>query len=354
MNVRKLVAILPATIAGALLIIGPADIARILRNDERPSPAMLVDDRAMLLSESQREHVGRYHEALRQAHDIDYRVLVLADGGDIDQRAHRYFSEAGVGSQSATGRGLLLVVDTAQDRVRLEVSTSLEGVYTDAFVAYVQNRQLVPFFAAGRVADGVVATTELIVARAREAATGKAFAPPMAPRSMGGGAAATAAIGTAEDPAAAYKQQAREVDVAGATPLEVVEAYLEAMAARDARTDLPIYSADTRRMLRNRVVTAAQMDTVARLYRKCRAEGVHMQADLAVVRYDVAQRECAPYFLRREEGEWRLDLAAASAALRFNHENHWRFDVPVTHEYRFAFEDWRIDGNGVPRAARAR
>lgn len=304
----------------------------------------------MLFSGSQRTHVGRYHAALREAHDIDYRVLVLDDGGDLDRAAHRHFADAGVGGLSASGRGLLLVIDTALDRVRLEVSTSLEGVYTDAFVSYVQNRQLVPFFQAGRVAEGILATTELIVTRAQEAEAGRAFAPPMAARSMGGGAAVTAGIGTVEDPAEPYRQQAHEIDVAGSEPLEVVEAYLRAMTTRDARPNLSLYSAETRRMLRDWVVTPAQMDNIARVYRGCRTGGVRIRANLAAVRYDVGQRQCAPFFLRREQGEWKLDLAAASSSIRFNHENHWRFHTPITHEYRFAFEDWRIDGNGVPHA----
>ena len=350
MTARRVIALGLAILAGALLILNHGDVARLL-GPEAPSPAIRVDDRATLFSEAQRRHIGQYHAALRDAHDIDYRVLALGDGGDIDWTAHRYFEDTGVGELSANGRGLLLVIDTGLDRVRLEVSTSLEGVYTDAFVAYIQNRQMVPFFQADRVADGILATTELIVTRAQDADAGKAFAPPMPARSMGGGAATAARIGTADDPAEEYKRQTHEIDAAGSAPLEVVEAYHQAMATRDARPDLPFYSADTRRMLQNWVVTPAQMDNIVRTYRMCGAGMVRVRTDLAVVRYDVGQRQCAPYFLRREDGEWKLDFGAASSAIRFNHQNQWRFQMPVTHEYRFAFEDWRIDGSGFPHAA---
>lgn len=350
MTARTLISLGLATLAGALLILRHGDVARLLGR-EPPSPTMRVDDRAMLLSEAQRTHIGEYHAALRNAYDIDYRVLALNDGGDINWLAHRYFEDAEVGKLSANGRGLLLVIDTDPDRVRLEVSTSLEGIYTDAFVAYIQHRQLVPFFQTGRVADGIVATTELIAARAQDAEAGMAFVPPMPARSMGGGAAATAAIGTVEDPAEPYKRQTHEIDVAGSEPLEVVEAYHQAMATRDARPDLPFYSADTRRMLRNWVVTPAQMDNIVRAYRNCSPDGVRIEADLAVVRYDVGQRQCAPHFLRHEDGGWKLDLGAASSFIRFNHKNQWRFQTPLTHEYRFAFDDWRIDRNGFPHAA---
>jgi uncharacterized protein len=232
--------------------------------------------------------------------------------------------------------------------VRLEVSTSLEGVYTDAFVAYVQNRQMVPFFAAGRVADGILATTELIVGRAQDASAGAAFAPSMPARSMGGGATAAVAIGTAADPSEDFKQQTQRVDVAHLGPLEVVETYHERMANRDARTDLPLYSSDTVTMLRDWTVTPAQMDNVARTYRSCVVDGVRIRNDAAVVRYRVDQRQCAPYFLRRENEAWKLDLSTLSAAIRFNHENQWRFQTPLPDDYGFAFEDWRIDRSGFP------
>jgi uncharacterized protein len=338
-----------ATTVGALLIVGRGDLARLFPRGAAPGGSG-VDDRATVLQPAERERIVEYHGALRSAHDIDYRVLAIDTGADLERTAHDYFAKDGVGSLSRNGRGLLLVIDTTSERVRLEVSTSLEGVYTDAFVAYVQNRQMAPFFAAGRVADGILATTELLASRAQEAEAGAEFAPPMAASSGGAGAAAAAAIGTASDPSQSYKRQTRHVDVVGLDPLQVVAVYHDRMANRDARPDLPLYSSDTVTMLRGWVVTPAQMDNVARTYRACTVDGVQLRSDAAVVRYRVDERQCAPYFLRREDDAWKLDLIAMSSAIRFNHENQWRFQMPLPDEYRFAFEDWRIDNNGFPHA----
>lgn len=336
----------PARIAIGLACLASA--SAVLHRDElaaifQGAPA-LVEDRAGLLSEPQRARVAAYHEALRNAHDIDYRVLTVSEAGDIEWQAHRHFDDTGVGDQSADGRGLLLVIDTAERRVRLEVSTSLEGVYTDAFVAYVQHRQMVPFFGKGRIADGILATTELIVTRAQDAAADKAFAPPLAARSLGGGA--TTGFDPGEAAEGAYRQQTHGVLSAGLAPAQVVATYHDAMARRDARPDLPIYSGATARMLEGWVVTPAQMDNVVRAYRKCSIDSVLAEADRAVVRYRIGQRQCAPYFLHREHGEWKLDLTAMSALIRFNHQNEWRFVSADSHPYRFAFTDWRFDGKG--------
>jgi uncharacterized protein len=92
------------------------------------------------------------------------------------------------------------------------------------------------------------------------------------------------------------------------------------------------------------------MDNVARTYRGCTVDRVRIRSDAAVVRYRIEQRQCAPYFLRREDDAWKLDLTALSSVIRFNHENQWRFQPPLPDDYGFAFEDWRIDRNGFPHA----
>ncbi|MFW6093298.1 MAG: TPM domain-containing protein [Pseudomonadota bacterium] len=337
---RKLAALTAAALAAAIA----GSLATRLAQE--PEPPAWVEDRSALLAGTQRERIAEYHRALLDEHDIDYRVLTRRGGSDLNRIAYAYFEAAGVGSGSATGRGLLLVIDTAADEVRLEVSASLEGIFTDAFVAYVQNRQMVPFFRDDRIADGVLATTELIVARAREAAAGKAFAPPMAARSMGGGA--TARIGRDDEPAQTDTAAAPRPEAEGRTPTQVVTAYLGAMAAGDDRADLAIYTADTVAMLRDWTLTRAQMKHFVRTYRRCGGSRVWTRRNLAVVRYPVEQRRCAPFFLRREDRAWKLDLTMMSTSIRFNHDNHWRFEAPRAHPYAFAFADWRFDRNGFP------
>lgn len=351
MRSLRLALAISAFVAGSLVLLHD-ELALLFTGGDVLS-SRWVEDPSGLLSDAQRTSVARYHAALLDEHDIDYRMLTLTDGGDINWTAHAYFEAELVGERSTSGRGLLLVIDVVLDQVRLEVSTSLEGVYTDAFVAYVQNRQMVPYFNVDRVADGVLATTELIVARAQAAEAGAAFAPPMPSRSMGGGATAAAGIGAGTGPASVSDGQVQPAaDLASLGPVQVVELYLGAMAERDSRDDLSFYSAGTRRMLQGWVVTAAQMDNVARTYRSCTVDDVHIRDGLAVVRYRIEQRQCAPYFLELEDGAWKLDLTMMSSSIRFNHENHWRFQTPRSHRYRFAFEDWRFDQNGFPLASR--
>lgn len=332
----------------ALLIAGALLLGATLRHAIAPAPVPSVIDDAALLSEGERRSITRYHEELLADQDIDYRVVTRLTGADIDEAGYQAFAELGVGERSGSGRGLLLLIDPSADGVRLEVAAALEGVFTDAFVAYVEQRQMVPFFRGGRVADGILATTELIVARAQQAAAGEAFDPAtLASFSLGGGASTAARIGAG--PEHARLQDGSEV-APQATPEATVVAYLGAMAERNARSDLAIYSAESRRMLRSWTMTPAQMDSVVRTYRGCRRGEVRYGAgaELAVIRYTPAARQCAPWFLRREEGRWTLDLAAPQRVLRFNHRNEWRMPDSESHAYAFAFTDWRFDRHGFP------
>lgn len=328
----------------SLLVRGP--LRGPLREALAPAPEIL-HDQAGLLDAAQRDAIQGQHAFLRLDHGIDYRVETLRGARDLDVFAASRFRELEIGSEGRGGRGLLLVIDAGADQVRLEVGRALEGSFPDAFVAWVEQRQMVPFFRAGRVGDGILAATELLVTQVQRERASGGFAELAAEGSSGGGARTQARIGEAPDP------RLREgPDVAAAdTPEASVDAYLEAMRARNADSDLDLYSQATRAMLAGWVMTPAQMDTLARTYRDCRAEPVRLdtRGERAVIRYPIRARRCAPWFLVRESGRWRLDLATASAAIRFGRDNAWHFAAGAEHPYAFAFSDWRLDRNGYPQ-----
>jgi uncharacterized protein len=304
-----------------------------------------VRDGAALLAEAQRASIAEHHDFLLRDHGIDYRVETLRGAGDLDGYANRRFAELGVGGRSRAGRGLLLVIDAEQDQVRLEVGRALEGVFPDAFVAYLEQRQMEPYFRAGRVGDGILAATELLVGRIAEEAGG--LEPAASGGSAGGGARSRARLGEGPEPDA----RAGPDVPAGDSPEEAVAAYLAAMRARNGRVDLDLYSRETRAMLAGRVTTPGQMDNLARTYRGCRAEPTRLDATgtRAVVRYPAEARLCAPWLLVREDGRWRLDFATAARAIRFGRSNAWHFEGGAG-DYAFAFEDWSFDRHGFPRA----
>lgn len=310
----------------------------------------LVMDDAALLSGEQRERVALFHGFLLGDFDIDYRVVTTLDGGDIDRFAVARFAELEAGSASRGGHGLLLVIDPAADRVRLEVGYALEGTFPDAFVAYIEQRQMVPFFAASRVADGILATTELIVDRAQKAVANASLASEVRLEGSGGAGAATVArIDAGVEP------PAHGPDVAASnSPEATLAGYFRAMSERNAAPDLGIYTPATRDMLAAWVVTPAQMDNIVTTFRRCQPEPARVSADggRAVIRYPVAERQCSPWFFERVGAQWALDLTMMQRAIRFGRDNSWHFVAGHEHPYEFAFDDWRLDADGYPHARR--
>jgi uncharacterized protein len=329
----------------------------------RQSPP-LVEDNAALMDEGQRDFLAQYHDYLLVDHDIDYRVVTVEEAGDVNGYAVERFEELAATSRSETGRGLLLVVDPTQDLVRLEVSYALEGVFPDAFVAYVEHRQMVPFFRHSRVADGILASTELIVTRAQRAAVNAGFEGEIwTSRSGGAGATVSARLGAGPetrpetDPETGPETESATAPAPyspGRTPAETLQSYFAAMSARNGDPNLAIYTPETRRMLQGWLMTPAQMDNVLKTYRRCRAEPVRFGpgATRAVIRYPISQRDCSPWFFRKLDGGWALDLTMMQGAIRFGRSNAWRFDLGVEHPYRFAFSDWRFDRHGFPSRPR--
>ncbi|MDX1456547.1 MAG: TPM domain-containing protein [Marinobacter sp.] len=308
------------------------------------SPPM-VADKADLLSESEQERIGEFHGFLLKDYDLDYRVVIDRDLGDIDLFAADYFQHQAVGDSSRTGRGLLLVIDVAANQVRLEVSHALEPVYTDAFVAYIEHRQMTEFFAVNRIADGILATTELLVTRASNAEAGlDPSTEGWAARSGGGGARADARIGEGPN-----EHSTETLDSAGTTsPRGTLELYRQAMANRNNNPRLAIYSDSTRDMLAQRLATPAQIDNVARSLRECEVERSFQNKDRAVLRSPITERTCPPYFFVREDGQWRLDFTVMIDAIRFGRNNQWRLAPGYSGPYKFGFLDLRFDKNGYP------
>jgi uncharacterized membrane protein YgcG len=301
-------------------------------------PAVFVDDEADLLSETAEASVTSWHAALLRQYDIDYRVLTIKHSGDLSAFAVRHFEHVGVGSLSSTGRGLLLVADAGGERVRLEVSRELEGVFVDSFVSFIEREQMAPFFAVGRVGDGIVAASELIAGRAEEAIAASAFDErAAAATSAGAGAESSADIGDGYEPPIAAHPLGGE---AASSPLDTVSAYLAAMAARDGSPDLDLYTPATREMMAGHVVTRGQMANLVRTYLACAQSRVREQDDYAVVDYPGDPGACSPWFLERgADGRWRLDLLTMQRAVRFDTQNRWRIAVPeALGAYRFAFE----------------
>lgn len=315
------------------------------------SPKGLVSDEAGILSSTQRQQIAQYHAAVLKSYDIDFRVGTTKRSNNLDKFAAKRFRKMGVGGKSKTGRGLLLVIDSKENLVRMEVGRSLEGVYTDAFVKYIQQRQMVPFFRANRVADGILATTELIAGRANEAFQGKAFDAASVKKvepSTGAGARSNAEIGAGYNADEGQNDQRRAQVRDSANPISVLNAYMVTLRDGMKNRDPAIYSQGSIAFFKGRVSTGAQARREFDSLSKCQKREGFAQGSYAVVRHAIGQRECPPYLFVKEGSAWKLHFPDMAKYIRFNHQNEWHFESGVPSSYAFAFTDWKFDGHHFP------
>lgn len=304
-----------------------------------------IKDQAGIFNEEEKTYITQYHQMMLDKYDIDYRVLTWQENSDIDWQAYQVFNDNNIGEQSQKHRGLLLIINTFNDEVRLEVSGNLESVFTDAFAGYIEKRQMVPFFRLGRVGDGVFATSELLRIRAEEASQGKAFDPASIEGSFGAGASADAKIDAGRE--TAFAEGKADV-LAADSPEETLNRLFKAMKNRNARNDLDIYTPETRAFMSEMVVSPAQMDNVVKRYAKCERERVVYNEDQqrAVVLHKLSDRSCDPFaFDKGDDGHWRINLKAVGNGLGHTYGNVWylhygRQIESGLHDYYFGFRDY--------------
>ena len=317
---------------------------------------VIIDDANVLHADKKlMKMYQEYNENLLDEYDIDFRIVTTADTEDINIFANKEFAGLQEESRSKSGKALLLVINTLQDKVRLEVSLALEPVFTDAFVSYIERKGFVPYFRENKIADGVYMATELVHDRAVEAAAGEEFVPPMASRSIGGGAKTKANIGIADPDA---KKGAQVAAHAADTPMDVMERYLDVLRVHNKNPDLDIYTDATKAFFRKWTVTDINQDHEVHNIAPCKAryETLYDVGDehavLAARPYD-KYRTCSPYFFKKEENKWKLDIATMAQTLRFNAQMQFHFDMEKRLQgegmyYAFAFDGYGFDGNGYP------
>jgi hypothetical protein len=310
-----------------------------------------IDDRPGLLVSSERQRVDSFARSLLQDQDIELKVVILEKvASDLDQKALQLFEEYRVGRKTRGARGLLLVIDPLGQQLRFEVGYDLEGLYPDGFVGYVENQQMAPFFQAGRVGAGIEATVELLIGRASGVETDEMVdgGTSLTHLSGGGGARIDVQLGSG------FAKKERVEDsaafAAADSPEETLRCYLKVLQGHIKDPDLGLYTPQTREFFRNWLVTDAQQDNELRELQRVIEQGrVLVVGELAVMRFPIGQRRNSPYLLRHGDGGWMLDFAAMSRLLGFNHRNQWFFRS-TDHEFMFAFDDLRFDGNGFPHA----
>ncbi|MEP6574194.1 MAG: TPM domain-containing protein [Gemmatimonadota bacterium] len=275
-------------------------------------------DEAKILTGEERGRTEQFLDRINDESNVDIRILLVPSvpGGDLEGFALRRARDLGVGKESGR-RGLLIVYDLADRRMRLEVGAKLEGFFTDAFAGYLVRQNATAFFAAGKPEYGLRTTLILVLYRLRQAVLGDEFDPRIEDfvtdtRRLAVGGGATAEVFLGKDSSGFRNRSAdslaKEYFSPQPTPEETYQRYLQWLALDALEIDVPMLTVTSREWMADLPVSNAYGDYMLSAEQGRRYRIVTRGA-LAMLYY-TNDPFAGPHYFRRGRHGWEMDLFA--------------------------------------------
>jgi hypothetical protein len=278
-----------------------------------------VYDEASVLDKEDVRSFENYTKWIFRESDIDIRLVFVKDMGDrtIEELAVEKVQELGIGRKSREERGVLLLFDLAEKRLRVEVGYGLEEYFPDAFVGYLVHDHARDFFAVGDVAIGLNLLIRMLHFRIREQVLGNTFDPRVIeiirhPGYLSGGAGVSAAvpfrIRDRVDRRSIIPGEARQEFSPQPTPEAAFEKYVEWLGGGKYDPTIDLFTPRSRELLASLPMTKAYshfifMHVYGKEYDFC------VRDDLALA-YCTNDPLIPPEFLKKTDEGWQMDVHA--------------------------------------------
>ncbi len=130
-----------------------------------PAPAGPVTDLVGVLDDGSRQRLSAIVSDVRRRTGAEFAILVVSttEPESIEDYSLAIFDRWKIG-QSGQDNGLLFLVAVQDRRLRITTGYGLESVLPDGKVGQIRDRDIVPFFRAGRYAEGIIRGTEALAA----------------------------------------------------------------------------------------------------------------------------------------------------------------------------------------------
>ena len=276
-----------------------------------------VKDSAGVLPEHDVPRFEHYMQHIEQESGIDVRFMFVDDTGgrSLEEMAVDVVKDLRIGGRTGEQRGLLLLYDVRQKRLKIEVGYGLEGVFPDVFVNYLVNRHARMFFESRDLSVGLRLLLRLLHHRIREAVLGDQFDPRVMSfidggRHLSGGAGVSASMadGTWRAEPDLLPEAERARYAAGESPLGTYFAYLTWLAqpVRDAKVDF--FTPGSRQYVGQLALSPAYAEFIL-LMEYGKRFALIERGDVALL-YFTSTPFMSPHFFVKDQGKWRIDILA--------------------------------------------
>ncbi len=329
---------------------GGFDLDRTLK--ARPAEDHMLFD-YVGVTQDVRPSVERHLTAIRDRYKIEILIVILPSLGgrhSVTDTAVQLFSNWGIGKQ-LQGRGLLMLLVDDVKTVKLEVGYELEDVFTDLFTGYIQDVQLQPYFASGKLDIGLIAMMEEIEARSQIKYQGRysrASVAVLDARYLSQGGGARHVLEEQEGPG----PSAGVINVsypAGSTPEEAWQTMIRHWHDKVRDPDLGVYTAITRLTYRDYIhLPDARFDQDYRRYARKSYE-VRQSDDYAVIYFGREKGwENSPFFLCRCGEGWKFDIVHQRRFVRMGSAPDWGIEFSEHPYMGLLMDAFHFTGQDIP------
>lgn len=277
-----------------------------------------IQDRVGVLPRSEACQLNWLLEAFEREMAADIRILVVPNTGDapIERYSLDRAREMGLG-QRTDRHGLLILYDVGGGRMRIEVGSKLEGVFTDAFVGYLIREHLRTFAATDRLALGIRSTTLMVFTRIRQAVLGDEYDPRAVQfiedrRRLVVGGGTTAGVIMADTIGAFRNREAtaleRDYFAPQPTVAETYARYEDWLAVGGTPSNAPLFTGASQEWLRDLPISNAFGDFLL-LAEYGQPHRIVQGGDLAMLYY-TGTPFASPHYFRKTAGRWQMDIVA--------------------------------------------
>jgi uncharacterized protein len=235
----------------------------------------------------------------------------------IEEFAVEKVDELGIGRKNREERGVLLLYDFQEKKLRIEVGYGLEAYFPDVFVSYLVHDHTREFFSTGNITTGLRLLIRMLHHRIREQVLGNTFDPRVIEAilhggNLSGGAGVSAVMSTRGKNKASgsftLNDEERGYYSRQPTPEAVYNKYLEWLITGKRDPKIEIFTTESQKYMSSLPMTKAYshyilMQEYGRKYTVC------IRNDIALLYFTGDPLVC-PHFFHKTDKGWQMDICA--------------------------------------------
>jgi tetratricopeptide (TPR) repeat protein len=344
-----LIAVVVATVVIGLSGIWVVPVLRDARIPSRPGPDVCLYDQPGLVKDNA-DLIRGFLQNFRKQFGIEF-VMAIVDTTapyTIEDYTEKMFHKWRIGRNSGD-RGIFLVVSRKDCTIKMEVSYSLEEVFTDFYCSLQVRGYLEPYLEINRIGLGMQGFVEMLTNQAWDSIdNGTLSLEPGSPKArpvsrfVSGGAGVKKYVNIAgkEITFKELKSEEKAYFSAQDTPEKTLDRFIEYVVRHTQDQDVSLFT-DEWRMLNGVIppTNSGQFKTMYRMIKDGMPYRLKQKGDYAVFLFRPDAERSSPILLRKEKEGWKVDWSTMIRCFVYDENNFWYLRDNTDSPYHFAFHE---------------